>query len=74
MGNVNKVTETIQDFVYMYTLGVISWAIMLALTVIASGQRPSLQLYMSQWFMLVIIAVIVALILPFYQWSKHNLP
>ena len=69
-----NILNTFRDFTYLYVLTVIAWAVLLSGWTITQGRNVNVDIFIEQWFMLIIIALVMIIPTFAYRWSKENLP
>lgn len=68
-----NLSNMFQDFVYLYTLAVVSWATVLSGWTVAQERKLTIGVFTDQWFMLIIVALVMIVTFA-YRWSKETLP
>ncbi|TMT80227.1 hypothetical protein E2L06_18385 [Haloterrigena sp. H1] len=67
-------TDVLRDFAYLYVLAVLAWAVALSGWTMTQGGSVTVALFADQWFMFLLIAVVMLVPTFAYRWSKSNLP
>lgn len=63
-----------RDYAYLYILTVLAWIVFLSGWTISQGESLTVGVFTGQWFMLVVIALVMIVPTFAYRWSKENLP
>ncbi|MFC6823608.1 hypothetical protein [Halopelagius fulvigenes] len=65
--------DVLRDFAYLYVLAVLAWAVALSGWTVTRGGRINATLFADQWFMFLLIAIVMIIPTFAYRWSKSNL-
>lgn len=66
--------SVVRDYAYLYALTAVAWIVFLGGWTISRGRSPTIGVFTEQWFVLVIIAVVMIVPTFAYRWSKEHLP
>lgn len=63
-----------RDYAYLYVLTAVAWTVFLSGWTISRGRSLTIGVFTEQWFVLVVIALVMIVPTFAYRWSKENLP